>query len=317
MRGTTTKRRLAGHTAAVISRFQGSAGRQRLIDAFREQHVVCHKESLAKSLSAAATIRAYDRGDTLMSQGGVDTDVYFILSGSVTILVNDRDVAVRGRGEHVGEMSLLDPSARRSATVVATESTAAARIDEGALTAIANKHPEIWRRFAVCLSNRLRQRAIFHREKNAAPRLFIGSSREALPLASAVKGALRRDSTEVALWSDGVFAASRLAMEDLEKEVQSSDFALLVATPDDVVTSRKHRNAAPRDNVLFELGLFMGGISRHRTFLLVPARTNMKLPTDLLGITLLFYDPKSSVPSRAVAAAVKDLRKLIALKGAR
>ena len=38
------------------------------------------------------------------------------------------------------------------------------------------------------------------------------------------------------------------------------DFAILVLTADDLVASRDVLSTAPRDNVLFELGLFMGGL---------------------------------------------------------
>jgi predicted nucleotide-binding protein len=47
---------------------------------------------------------------------------------------------------------------------------------------------------------------------------------------------------------------------------KETDFAAFVVTADDVTASRGRRKASPRDNVVFEIGLFMGAIGRERTF---------------------------------------------------
>lgn len=49
-------------------------------------------------------------------------------------------------------------------------------------------------------------------------------------------------------------------IENLMKAVARFDFAILVLTPDDIVQSRSKELAGPRDNVIFELGLFMGNL---------------------------------------------------------
>ncbi len=63
------------------------------------------------------------------------------------------------------------------------------------------------------------------------------------------------------------------------------DFAVLVLTPDDMVQSRGTSSLTPRDNVLFELGLFMGGIGRDRTFVVHDRSQAMRMPSDLAGVT--------------------------------
>jgi predicted nucleotide-binding protein len=78
-------------------------------------------------------------------------------------------------------------------------------------------------------------------------------------------------------------------MEDLEREVNSADFAIAVVTGEDVVTSRKRRKVAPRDNVVFELGLFMGQLGRDRTVIVTPRGMNLKLPSDLHGLNPLSF----------------------------
>jgi predicted nucleotide-binding protein len=58
----------------------------------------------------------------------------------------------------------------------------------------------------------------------------------------------------------------------------------MVATADDVVTSRHHSFDSPRDNVLYEFGLFAGGLGRNKVFYVV--EQGIKIPGDLSGITL-------------------------------
>lgn len=67
------------------------------------------------------------------------------------------------------------------------------------------------------------------------------------------------------------------------------DFAILVLTPDDLVESRKKQLSSPRDNVLLELGLFIGGIGRKRTFIVYDRTTEIKIPSDLAGVTFATY----------------------------
>ena len=52
------------------------------------------------------------------------------------------------------------------------------------------------------------------------------------------------------------------------------------------------REASPRDNVVFEAGLFGGALGIRRTFIL--HANGAKLPTDLLGLTSIRYDPDTT-----------------------
>lgn len=117
------------------------------------------------------------------------------------------------------------------------------------------------------------------------PRLFVGSSSEGLNVARAVEVQLS-DVAEVTLWKDGPFGLNSANLEALVRASCQYDFAILVLTPDDVVTSREVTAQAPRDNVMFELGLFMGRLGRERCFAVVGDDPVIKLPSDLAGITL-------------------------------
>ena len=72
------------------------------------------------------------------------------------------------------------------------------------------------------------------------------------------------------------------------------DFAVLVLTADDLTTSRGTERAAARDNVLFELGLFIGSLSRDRTFMVYDRTNPPALPSDLAGITAATFAPHTS-----------------------
>jgi predicted nucleotide-binding protein len=124
------------------------------------------------------------------------------------------------------------------------------------------------------------------------PRVFIGSSVEGLEVAHAVQAALYYDAEPV-IWSQGVFGLSTGTLETLVAEANEYDFAVFILTADDLVDKRGQRGNAPRDNVLFELGLFMGKLGRDRTFFIYCRSDELLLPTDLAGVTAASYLPPS------------------------
>lgn len=117
------------------------------------------------------------------------------------------------------------------------------------------------------------------------PSVFVGSSGEGLEIARAIQYQLN-DVALVTVWNEGVFGLSEGTLEALVRALDRFDFAILVITPDDLVTSRGHERQAPRDNVMFELGLFMGRLGPARTFALCSDSPELKLPSDLAGVTM-------------------------------
>ena len=92
------------------------------------------------------------------------------------------------------------------------------------------------------------------------------------------------------------------------------DFAVIVATEDDILISRGTEKRASRSNVLFELGLFIGAIGRRRTFLLYGSAGALRLPSDLGGLVFSRFDDKAD-PSRSVARCCALIRRQVEIQG--
>lgn len=125
------------------------------------------------------------------------------------------------------------------------------------------------------------------------PRLFIASSVESLPIAEAVNVNLDHDF-EVTIWKNGTFKLSSTTIEDLVEKSSTVDFALFIFAPDDITTIKNRNEHVVRDNVIFEMGLFVGAIGKSRSFVLKPRDVDMHLPTDLLGVTPADFDANRS-----------------------
>jgi|GEM_PF-1000020 len=126
------------------------------------------------------------------------------------------------------------------------------------------------------------------------PRLFIGSSRESLAIARALQAELQYDAEPI-VWNQGVFQPSSYTLDQLIKALDGLDFGAFVFSPDDVVRMRHRQYVAVRDNIIFELGLFIGKLGRERNFVIVPSGVkNFRLPTDLLGLTPATFELPST-----------------------
>jgi hypothetical protein len=147
------------------------------------------------------------------------------------------------------------------------------------------------------------------------PRLFIGSSSEGLPVAKALQVGLDH-SAEVTIWSQGVFGLSHGTLEDLVRASRRFDYAILVLTQDDLTQKRGSLGNSPRDNVIFELGLFMGALGRDRSFIVYSRDADLALPSDLAGVTAATYGARSDGNLRAaLGAACTEIEDAIAAHG--
>jgi hypothetical protein len=149
------------------------------------------------------------------------------------------------------------------------------------------------------------------------PFVFIGSSAEGLEVAKAIQANLDY-SYECQIWSQGLFGLSEGTLETLVNALEHFDFAILALTPDDLTHSRGTDQKSPRDNVLFELGLFIGGLGTERVYMVVDRAAQLKLPSDLAGITpATFQPPTSGTMQSAVGAACTAIEGKIKKLGAR
>ena len=139
----------------LLDRFRGPDGKLHLVEALRAQTLV-RDEDLAVELARRVTLKAIPAGTVLITQNATDRDLFLILSGKCSVLVNGRVVASRSAGGHVGEMALVDPEAQRSASVTAVTDSVVAGITEPEFSALADRFPRLWRRIALELANRLR-----------------------------------------------------------------------------------------------------------------------------------------------------------------
>jgi len=147
------------------------------------------------------------------------------------------------------------------------------------------------------------------------PRIFLGSSGLQKKLLDALTRGLE-DVAHVEPWTisfnPGTSTLARLF--ELAHEV---DFAAFVFARDDWTAAGLPASppagsgqASPRDNVVFEAGLFGGALGMHRTFIL-HARDS-KLPSDLLGFTCVRYGEANASEMRAIN---QKLRKAIESEG--
>jgi predicted nucleotide-binding protein len=145
------------------------------------------------------------------------------------------------------------------------------------------------------------------------PRVFLGSSGKQAKLLQAIARGLE-DVADVEPWTT-TFNPGRSTLDRLVELSQEVDFAAFVFAQDDWITTDTSQSgqASPRDNVVFEAGLFGGALGIRRTFIL--HANGSKLPSDLLGLTSVRYDPAAS-PAE-VRAINQKLRKAIETEGRR
>jgi CRP/FNR family transcriptional regulator, cyclic AMP receptor protein len=322
--GSPMGRRTRAAKGSILRRFEGDGGSKVFADVLRTNAgVLTGDAAIAAKVPKIATLVELAQGDFLIRQDDTDNDLFIVLSGTFRVFVNGCEIAERGPGQHLGEMAIIDPSSRRTATIIASAPSLVAKIAGADFIALANEHPNVWRAIALELCRRLDARKKFHRTPNSTPRVFIGSSSESLPRAQAFKSSVEAEAESrkldigVTIWCTGVFGASSFPIDDLEVQLGLSDFAVLVCGADDKVKSRGKRSDAPRDNVIFELGLFMGALSRARTFLLVPRGVNVKIPSDLLGLTPLQYDPEEPDSVKALSLPAGEFVEVVSRKGAK
>jgi predicted nucleotide-binding protein len=292
-------------------RFMGESGARILFETLKEQKMVAGNTELAEKIASTGVLVDVSAGAKIIEQGGEDNDLYLIVAGSFDVLVNGRVINRRIPNDHFGEMAAIQPTQRRAATLQAREDSVVVKLTEPQLAELGEQYSQVWLCFAKELARRLEQRNALVNSVSDKIRVFIISSAEALEIARTVQNAFDHDPFTVTVWTDGVFRASHYAIESLERALDQSDVAIAVAQPDDITESRGQRRATPRDNVIFELGFFMGRLGRHRALLVEPRGEEISLPSDLVGINTITYRYDAADLTRSLATACNRLREII------
>lgn len=121
------------------------------------------------------------------------------------------------------------------------------------------------------------------------PRVFIGSSAEGLSTAKAVQRALDH-ACQVRLWSQGIFETGGVGLQSLLDATENFDFAVFIVDIADTIKTRKKTKNTARDNVIFELGLFLGAIGKERCYIVYDRTKKPDLPSDLNGVNPATYE---------------------------
>jgi hypothetical protein len=148
------------------------------------------------------------------------------------------------------------------------------------------------------------------------PKVFLASSVEGLDVAYPIQVNLQHDA-DVTVWSQGVFSLSVTPLDSITEALNSSDFGIFVFSPDDETKMRGNVTDTVRDNVLFELGLFIGKLGKRRCFIVLPDNIELHIPTDLVGVTPAKYSgtrPLSEIAA-SLGPACHEIRQAMKRQG--
>ena len=123
--------------------------------------------------------------------------------------------------------------------------------------------------------------------------IFIGSSTEAAKkgLLLQIARIVEENGHTPICWNrtPSVFEPGMFTLEALEElsEREKIEASIFLFSHDDTVWYRGEEAGKPRDNVIFEHGLFLGKLGRNKSIILKCDKVD--LPSDLLGVTYINY----------------------------
>lgn len=275
-------------------------------------------QDIAEQIIKSGELVSFLKDETFIKQDDTDQFVYFLLAGEVKLVVNGSTLPYgRKDGETVGELSAVQYAHKRLASVTALEDIVAIKLNYTDFNFIFESNPLMFKNLFVDCAKRIQQRNTLIRISNPKPVLFLISSAESIPIIDQLLLELRHSDIDVVRWyAPSTFNAGSFTLDALDIQLSKADFALAIAAPEDVMTKRKATGVAPRDNVLFELGFFMGELGRERAFLALEKDKPIMLPTDLNGLTTLNYTWNKETPDlvhlaielKGIIARVKSRR---------
>jgi CRP/FNR family cyclic AMP-dependent transcriptional regulator len=139
-------------------RFAGNTGQHLLLEALKEQKLIAGNIDLANEIVSVGGLLDVATGEAIIQQGNDDSDVYLILAGAFDVIVNDRIVASKSANDHVGEMVAIQPTRKRTASVIAREPSVVIKVSEPQFAKLSAKYPHMLLYIAKELARRLEQR---------------------------------------------------------------------------------------------------------------------------------------------------------------
>jgi len=141
--------------------------------------------------------------------------------------------------------------------------------------------------------------------------IFIASSKEALPIARAVKKHFQREA-DVDIWNENIFKVNRSYLETLLNRASYYDYCIAIFAADDAARIRDKTVKVTRHNVIFEFGLFLGRLGPNRTFFI--ADEGVETFSDWAGIKVVTFRAGGNLVA-AVRKACKQIREAIHIAG--
>jgi CRP-like cAMP-binding protein len=113
------------------------------VEQLREVHFLEPlKDRALKSLAKGMTERTAPEGEDLVKEGESAVAFFVVLEGELSVIVGGEEVRRLGPGDHFGEIALLVPEARRSATVRATTPVRVGGLSKWNFKGFVSEHPE-------------------------------------------------------------------------------------------------------------------------------------------------------------------------------
>lgn len=269
----------------MLSRFTGDEGRRNLLYALAEQKLVRGSKALAEALASRVVVLEAQTGGAIIHQGGVDNDVFLIVTGSFDVFVNGKRVARRQAGEHVGEMAAVQPTQIRSATVVAAEPSVVARISAAALDDLSQEYPEIHRYVAQELARRLYQRNDHVGSARERINVLLLATQRGQEVAKVVQQTLTSEGFAIRVWDGGFARTGGSQIQKLQEMAAGVDFALIVVSGVGETLNGEGGWPLARDELMMETGVLLGVLGGDRIVLLEEARGDTLSSRALPGVT--------------------------------
>lgn len=145
------------------------------------------------------------------------------------------------------------------------------------------------------------------------PSVFVGSSGKSLAVAQALRDGLSKVAN-VTLWSEYAEfqRAGKMFLPVLLEQPEKFDFAVMVFGSDVRVETDRGVFEAPRDNVVFELGLFISQLGKDRTFIVIlKGQTEVSILTDIQGLIWETCDPSKGTGGviKKIEGAIRERTK--------